>query len=169
MNWQEIVKSIAPTLGTALGGPMGGAATKFIAEKLLGNPDATTGEVKNAVLWAPTEQLVKLKALDLQFERDMKALDIDVFELESKDRDSARGLYKVNIWPQIALSAIFIVGYFGILYMLFSGEVSISESQRDVVNILLGVLTAAVPQILSFWFGSSLGSKEKNSALRGEK
>ena len=169
MSWKDIVKAVAPTLGVALGGPMGGAATKFLTDKLLGDNGGNSEDIESFILGASPEQLAELKKIDNEFKIKMRDLNIDVFELESKDRDSARGLYRVNVWPQIVLSAIFIIGYFAILYMLFSGEVSISESQRDVVNILLGVLTAAVPQILSFWFGSSLGSKEKtaNSAKSG--
>jgi len=167
MKWQDIVKTVAPTIGVALGGPMGGAATKFLTDKLLGNSGGDAQDVESFIMGASPKDLAALKKLDHEFKLEMKALSIDVFELEAKDRDSARGLFKVNIWPQIVLSAIFITGYFAILYMLFSGGVAISESMRDVVNILLGVLTAAVPQILSFWFGSSLGSKEKTNSIKG--
>jgi len=167
MKWQDIVKAVAPTIGVALGGPMGGAATKFLAEKFLGGDGEDTKDLESFILGASPEQLAELKKLDHDFKIKMRELDIDVFALEAKDRDSARELFKVNIWPQIVLSAIFINGYFVILYMLFSGEVEITASMRDVVNILLGVLTAAVPQILSFWFGSSLGSKEKTNSMKG--
>jgi len=168
VSWQDIVKAVAPTLGMALGGPMGGAATKFLADKLLGKDGGDNKDLESFVLGANPEQLAELKKIDSEFKVKMRELDIDVFALEIKDLDSARGLFKVNIWPQIVLSAIFITGYFAILYMLFSGGVAISESMRDVVNILLGVLTAAVPQILSFWFGSSLGSKEKTHSMKGK-
>ena len=164
MSWKDVVKTIAPTLGAALGGPMGGAATKFIADKLLGNPDASEDEVEIFMLGSSSDDMLKLQELDKSFKLEMKKLKIDVFALEVKDRDSARGLYKVNIWPQIVLSAMFILGYFTIVYLLFSGGVDIKDSIRDVSNVLLGVMTAAIPQILNFWFGSSLGSKEKTAA-----
>ena len=167
MSWKDIVKTVAPTIGVALGGPMGGAATKFLADKFLGGDGGDTKDLESFILGASPEQLAELKKVDNEFKIKMRELDIDVFAIETKDRDSARGLFKVNIWPQIVLSTIFINGYFVILYMLFSGEVAITDSMRDVVNILLGVLTAAVPQILSFWFGSSLGSKEKTNSMKG--
>jgi hypothetical protein len=37
MNWKSIVKSIAPVLGTALGGPIAGGAIKMLSSALLGN------------------------------------------------------------------------------------------------------------------------------------
>ena len=102
----------------------------------------------------------------------MRKLDIDVFKLEVEDRASARELFKVNIWPQIVLSAIFVIGYFGVLFYLFkskdvgsalSGENA--EWLQGVFTTISGVLTAAIPQILGFWFGSSLGSKEKTQSM----
>lgn len=170
MSWKEIVRSVAPTIGTALGGPMAGMATKFIAEKMLGNKDAVEQEIQEFVLNASPEELVKLKELEQQFILDMKQLDIDVYELEVKDRDSARKLFEVNIWPQITLSTVFVLGYFGVLYFLMSGTDPQSLVQNPtmtgVFTTVLGVLTAAIPQILNFWFGSSLGSKEKTRGMR---
>jgi hypothetical protein len=165
-SWKEIVRSIAPTLGTALGGPMAGAATKFIADKMLGKADASVDEIQEVILGASPEQLAKLKEIDNQFKLEMKHLEIDVYELEYKDRDSARKLFAVNIWPQITLSAIFVVGYFGVLYFLLHKDiVATSMINNPVFTTILGVLTAAIPQILSFWFGSSLGSKEKTRGM----
>ena len=68
-----------------------------------------------------------------------------------------------SIIPQVVLSALFIVGYFTMMGLFFSNTLEIPMS--DVFNVLAGVLTAAIPQILSFWFGSSHGSKQKTEAL----
>ncbi|MCB0289642.1 MAG: hypothetical protein KDH97_05225 [Calditrichaeota bacterium] len=168
VNPLNIIKEVAPTIGSAIGGPLGGMATKFISEKLLGKPDASPDEIEEAILNASPEQLLKLKELDKQFAVEMKKLDIDVFRLEVEDRSSAREMFKVNIWPQIVLSAIFVVGYFVIFWIIL---------RRDIVNFaddpflqgmfgtILGVLTASIPQILGFWFGSSFGSKEKTQKM----
>lgn len=168
-TWKDIIRHVAPTLGTALGGPMAGVATKFIAEKILGKKSASQEEVQAFVLNASPEQLVKLKELEQQFILEMKQLDIDVYALEVKDRDSARKLFEVNVWPQITLSTVFVLGYFGVLYFLMSGTDAQSLVQNPtmtgVFTTVLGVLTAAIPQILNFWFGSSLGSKEKTRGM----
>ena len=164
MSWKDIVKAVAPTLGVALGGPMGGAATKFIADKLLGDVNAGPDEIEKFMIGSSGADMLKLKKLDHEFKLEMKALEIDVFALEVKDKDSARGLFKVNIWPQITLSTVFVMGYFGVLYFLMQGKVDESSMiNNPVFTTILGVLTAAIPQILSFWFGSSLGSKEKTA------
>lgn len=161
MSWKNIVGNLAPTIATALGGPLAGTATKFIASKLLGDENATDKDIENFISNATPEQLANLRKIDNDFALEMARLDVDVFALEIKDKDSARDLAKVNMLPQIVLSALFILGYFGIVGVLFSGAVVIDETIRDMSNILLGVLTANIPAIMSFWFGSSHGSKTK--------
>lgn len=163
MNWKNIVGSLAPTLATALGGPLAGTATKFIADKLLDNPDATEHDISEFIANANPDQLAELKKIDNDFAIEMKRIEVDIFSLETKDKQSARDLAKVNMRPQIILSALFILGYFAIVALLFSGTVKIDQSIKDMSNILLGVLTANIPSIMAFWFGSSHGSKTKNN------
>ncbi|MGB1239353.1 MAG: hypothetical protein ACPG4U_14135, partial [Pseudomonadales bacterium] len=104
-----------------------------------------------------------IKEADQQFLTEMKKLDIDVFALEVEDRQNARELAKVNMWPQIVLSALFILGYFGILGILvYFYDADINDRIFGILNTVIGVLTAAIPMILQFWFGSSLGSKQKD-------
>lgn len=170
MGWGGALKSIlgkvAPTIGTALGGPVGGMATKFLADKLLGKPEATEKEVEAFLLGATPEQMLKLKTLDLEFEKSMKQLDIDVFKLEVEDRKSARDLFKVNIWPQISLTIVFIVGYFVIFRLVGLGSIVIKEEfMKGVFVTMLGALMTSIPQILAFWFGSSSGSQQKTKEL----
>jgi hypothetical protein len=38
-----------------------------------------------------------------------------------------------------------------------------------VVNVVIGVLTAGMSTVLAFWFGSSVGSKEKNDMIGNKK
>lgn len=162
MNWKDLVKSVAPTIGAALGGPMGGMATKFLAEKLLGDPSAAQDKIEDFVLSASPEKMLELKKLDVDFKTRMRELDVDVFKLEVQDKASARELFKINIWPQIVLSAMFIGGYFFVLYGLLDGTITIQEAIKDVALLLIGLLTREVPTIMQFWFGSSMGSKEKD-------
>jgi len=166
MNWKSLIKSVAPTIGTALGGPAAGMAVKFVADKLLGNPSASETEVADFVANATPETMLKLKELDKDFEIAMRELDIDVFELEVEDRKSAREMAKVNMWPQIVLSALFMTGYFAVMYALFSGEIVIPPGIKEMAAILVGIMTREIPTIMQFWFGSSLGSKEKTAQLK---
>jgi hypothetical protein len=162
VDWKEMVRGIAPTLGAALGGPFAGVAVKFLADKLLGNPTATEDQVAEAIVAGSPEQLVKLKELDNAFKVQMKQLDVDVFKLEVGDVQSAREMARVNMWPQIILSTLYTIGYFAVLYIFVVGDVDISVKFKAEFNIVLGVMTAAQVKIMDFWFGSSYGSKIKD-------
>lgn len=167
IDWKSIVRGVAPTLGAALGGPMAGIAVKFIADSVLGLPEgATQMDVSDAILSSTPDMLLKLKQSDRDFDVQMRQLDVDVFSMEVKDKDSARKLFRINIWPQITLSALFIGGYIWILSIFLTGNVSIPADLKSEFNIILGVMTVGVTNILQFWFGSSFGSKEKTAQLK---
>jgi hypothetical protein len=63
-------------------------------------------------------------------------------------------------YAQIILSAVFIVGYFGVLYAFIEGRVRVPVDWRDAMITLLGVLTANVGTICSYWFSRQRQSAE---------
>src|SRR5690349_9904008 len=85
-----ILGVIAPTIGTALGGPLGGIAARTIATVLLGKTGATDQEIANAVTMASPDDLLKLKTAEIQFQQRLKELDVDLVRIAAADRDSAR-------------------------------------------------------------------------------
>lgn len=165
INWKEIVRNIAPIIGSTIGGPFGGAAMAALSNTILGKPDGTEKEIEIALQQATPEQLVALKQADNDFKIKMADLGVKEDELFYKDVASARKLFTVNIWPQIILSAFYTIGYFIVLILLMTKAIDLSVEMQPTFNIILGVLTAAIPMILQFWFGSSNGSKEKTAGL----
>jgi len=166
-DWKATVRAIAPTIGTALGGPFAGMATKFVADKFLGNPDATEADIALAITTASPEKLLDLKKLDQDFKIQLRELDIKTYQLEIQDRTSARVDLRDDRRTQAILSAVFIAGYFGFIFFLFTGD-SVQDLTGEVLGIastLIGVVTAAIPMILQFWFGSSMGSKNKDATI----
>lgn len=161
MDWKKLVASVAPVLGTALGGPFGGMATKFLAGKLLGDEDAGEEALEQAISGANPDLMFKLKELDKDFKLEMKRIGLEEKQLVVEDRKDARKLFSVDKRPQIILSGIFIGGYFVLVYALITGGFVIDPSQTALVATLIGVLTAGVANIMQFWFGSSSGSKDK--------
>jgi len=164
-DWKSLVKTVAPVLGTALGGPFGGMATKWLSGKLLGDEDAGEEALAQAISSANPEMFVRIKELNLEFKQEMARIGLEEKQLVVEDRKSARELFKVNIWPQIILSIVYIAGYFTILGVVLTGKVNVDPDLKSLVNILIGVLTGTIPMIMQFWFGSSLGSKEKTKHL----
>ena len=152
--WKDILKSVAPKLGAALGGPMGGIATKFIANKLLGNENATEEELALAIEGASPEDLARLKQIEYDYETE-------VLSIQAADRASAREMADKR--PQIILSGLYSSGYFGLIFGIMAGWLILPvDGQASTLMVgLIGILTAAQTNIIQFWFGSSSGSKDK--------
>lgn len=158
---KDVIAAVAPTLGTALGGPLGGLAGNILAS-VLGKDGK---QLEDVILEQKPETLLQLRAAEQDFKLKMRELDIREEDIHSKDRQSARDLAKVNMRPQMILSTVFITGYFFVLFFFFLDKIEITPEVKDAFLILIGVITANVPSIMQFWFGSSSGSKEKTEIL----
>ena len=156
---KKLLKSVAPALGAAIGGPFGGMAGKFIADKLGEAPPKNDTDLLKIVQKAlgDPEQALKLKQAENDFVIQLERIGVDVFQIEAADRQDARQFAaKTSMLPQLVLSALFIGGYFAIL--IYRG----TDPSFTVDAMTFGVITAAVPMIMQFWFGSSHGSKTKS-------
>ena len=165
MNWdkvKDVIGSVAPTVGAALGGPLGGVAGKIIRDALGVDSDKAAIEA----LQVDPQAVLKLKTAEIEFDKFVIASEIDLAELGAADRQNARTAAKtVNFWPQVVLSSLFVAGYFIIFLLMMTGKITPVDGFKDMVLILLGVLGAEVTRIMAFWFGSSMGSKEKTAKL----
>lgn len=162
---KSVVGSVAPTIATALGGPFAGVAMKFLAERL-GVED--TGKVEEFLAAASENpgSLMELKRMEREFQQFMVEADIKLYELDVRDRESARDMAsKQGLKSQQVLAAVYSVGYFGIFGLILTGVVDVEILNLGVVSALVGVLTAGQVQILNFFFGSSRGSKEKTELM----
>lgn len=162
MGWKDIISSIAPVLGTALGGPFGGMAAKFLSKQLTGDENAGEAALEEIVTNANPDMILKIRQIDSDFKLEMKRIGLQESQLVVEDRKDARQLFKVDKRPQIILSGVFIGGYFVLVYSLITGGFKVDPSQTALVATLIGVLTAGVSNIMQFWFGSSSGSKDKD-------
>lgn len=163
-----LLAQVAPTVATALGGPLAGLAVKTLSEALLGHPDASESDVSAALMSATPEQLQKLKETDATFKLKMKELDIDLEKIAAGDRDSARNMQMhTNDWIPRAMAILVTFGFFGILTWLLTKGVPPTGSETLIY--MLGALGTAWTGIVQFYFGSSAGSKAKTDAMVGEK
>lgn len=162
----DLVRTVAPSIASAVGGPLAGMATKAISEALLGKPDGSEEELLQAAAKATPEQLLALKKAENDFAVQMRELDIDLERIASEDRDSARNreIKTKDLTPKL-LAASVTVGYFGVLfYMLTHGLPTTGGSEAMLV--MLGTLGTAWGGIMAYYFGSSAGSKAKDEAMR---
>jgi len=161
----NLVRTVAPSIASAVGGPLAGMATKAISEALLGKPDGSEEELLQAAAKATPEQLLALKKAENDFALQMRELDIDLERIASEDRDSARNReIKTKDWTPKILAGGITAGYFGVLfYMLTHGLPTTGGSEAMLV--MLGTLGTAFGGVMAYYFGSSAGSKEKTEAL----
>ena len=174
MSWKSVIKSVAPTLATALGGPLAGAATRAIAGvllpedkvKALENDQAKLAKaVEQAAIGATPEQLAKLKEIDADFEIRMTELGVDLEKIAADDRASARDREtKVGGWANPALAGLIVGGFLAMVgYILING---IAESASlGLIGTCVGYVSAKADQAVSYYFGSSSGSAQKNVLL----
>jgi len=163
--WQSILKTVAPILGTAIGGPFGGMATDFLLDAF-GDDDEVNSEeeLQAKILKANPETLLKLKQLNADFEVKMKELGLKEKDLAAQDRADARAMgIKTTLLPQMIISTIFVLAFSVILYTVFTESIEMSDTQKTMTTYLLGILSAGMIQVMNFWFGSSSGSKEKDT------
>lgn len=162
-NWKKIVGSIAPTLATALGGPMAGLAVKALGGALLGDENAKESAVAAAVAAAGPDDLLKLKQANHDFESKMAELGVDLERIAAADRDSARSMQKENkAWIVPVLGTLTVAGFFGVVAWVLTGRVSLEST---LLGFVLGQVSAKAEQVYNFYFGSSAGSKEKTQHL----
>ena len=159
-----LLGQVAPTIATAIGGPLAGLAVKTLSSVLLGHQDGTDQDVQAALMNATPEQLQKLKETDATFKIKMRELDIDLEKISASDRDSARKMQsETRDWIPRALAIMITVGFFGILcWLLIRGA---PPSGSETLIYMLGALGTAWTGIVQFYFGSSAGSKAKTDAL----
>lgn len=161
----NLVRTVAPTIASAVGGPLAGIAVRTISDALLGKPDGTEAELVQAALGATPEQLLALKKAEQDFVIQMRELDIDLERIGNQDRDSARNreIKLKDATPKVLAAAV-TFGYFGVLFwMLRYGLPTTGGSEAMLV--MLGTLGTAWGAIVAYYFGSSAGSRDKNDTI----
>ena len=162
---KAFLSGLAPTLASALLGPLGGVAVAGIT-KILGIDGGTVADVTKAISdgRVTPEQVAEIRKLELQFQADEKERGFRYAELEFKDVADARDMQKeTKSWVPAALSVIVVVGYFAILVGMMYGVLHVTDNQY--LLILIGSLATAFGSVLNFWLGSSHGSLAKTSLL----
>jgi hypothetical protein len=175
-DWKDVVRTVAPALATALGTPLAGTAVKVLSDVFLGVPDAPASAVESAVLNATPNQLLALKTADQEYALKLKELEIDLEKTYIKDTNDARLAHASDqrvFWLGVAILLTFAGAVTGVLYsahqILLTGMQIADPGTAAVVFTLIGTLVGYVAanaqQVIGFFFGSSMGSKDKTAAL----
>ena len=153
-NFEPLISSVAPTLATALLGPVAGMAVKAISGALFGHENGTEEDIMTALTNPTGDQLASLKKIDADFKVQMKSLDIDLERIAASDRDSARQMaIATHDWTPRAIAIVVIFAWVFIQWHLLNN--TIPADMRELIARVLGTLDAALTLVLSYYFGAS--------------
>ena len=160
-----VLGTLAPTILTGLGGPLGGVAGSILGKVIKGDPKAAAEDVVSAITPAPDpDTVLKLKDAENQFQEFMAANNLSIQEADNEDRASARQMQiSVKSLTPGLLTLIVTVGFFGLLFILTKRDVP--AGSKEVLYSMVGVLGTAWVSIVNIYFGSSSGSADKTEAL----
>jgi len=155
----NILRGLAPTVATAVAGPAGGLIVSALANKF---------GVKDAV-----EDVAKAIAGDPDAARKLAELDLEKLKAEYANTADARDMQKIALQQSDTFSkrfTMYLTVFWSVAAAAYVGFITfgvIPENNVRFADTILGfILGTVVSTVLNFWFGSSIGSKEKGEALR---
>lgn len=164
MDWQDVLKTVAPTVAAALLGPMGGIAVAAIGSAI--GVDAPTQDKIAKAFTAgqlTPDALEKIKLLELDYQNQERERGFKYAELAFKDVDSARAMQIATHSKMPAVLTVLVtVGFFGILSLLFFHP---ELKGNEIVMVMVGQLSAVWAGCVAFYTGTTYGSANKNAML----
>ena len=154
-----LLKGIAPTLATAVAGPLGGAAISALASKF-GVSDSVDAVAK-AIAGDP-QAAQKLQELELEMAKLDMANTADARKMNADIQNSAVASWLAkNIAYVIDVSII--AGALTMTFVVFI--VGVPEQNKSMAFTALGSLWTLTGTVVNFHRGSSAGSKAKTEEL----
>lgn len=146
----------------------GGGAANLVDS--LGNAIDKVSTTKEEKLQLELEERKAERAYQLESQR----LQLDEKKAYLQDTASARDMnsrvqetvnaswLSKNITPLLAGVTVFLAF---VLFYIFAFK-TVDVASKDIVIYILGVLSAIVSQIFSFYYGSSIGSQDKSDQIK---
>jgi len=161
MNLKDLARKATslglPSLGKALGGPLGEAAGTMLA-RTLGLPStASTEDVLTAI--ASPEAMVALRQIEADLAKARLDADVTAYATEVDDRKDARAnLHMSRIPAVITVSMIALVAALAAALIFLP----VPEANQRILDTVLGSMLGGFTMSLSYWLGSSRGSMIKS-------
>lgn len=174
---EELVSIGAPLLGSVLGGPPGLAlGAMSLVTDALGIPiNSSVQDITKEIQDNP-EVAFRLRELELNHKQYLLSLKLQMDQAEYADRADARSRELAMTkatgsrdWFASGLGVFVVLGFTVVLcFMIFKPTKSVEKrdpASSALINILVGALTAGYSTVLSYYFGSSAGSKNKDGTI----
>ena len=138
----------------------------------------SVGKVLDNVITTKEEKMQlenEIKKSEMQFQLDLKRLSNEEQQMILGDISSARQRevqvqtsehatkLSKNVSPLLALGTVVIT--LALFYVLIFSPSTVVGDSKDIVMYILGVLSAILTQIYSYYFGSSAGSAAKSQTI----
>lgn len=172
-----IAANMLPELATRFAGAAG-AATRAEAVAIVREVLGTDSPDEAAQRAAEPDRAgtLRLRLGELAASARAREAEAEAREVEARiagmndARSTFLGLVQGNsafAWGPVVISCLVVIGFFSILgYLMFSGFTGATADPvvAQIINIAVGALTAGFATVLSFWLGSSDGSRRKDIA-----
>jgi len=139
----------------------------------------SVGKVLDNVITTKEEKMQaenEIRKSELQFQVDMKKLSNEEQQMILGDINSARQRevqvqtsenatkLSKNVSPVLALGTTFIT--LTLFFILIFRPGTVPEASKEIILYILGVLSAVLTQIYSYYFGSSAGSAAHSQTIK---
>jgi len=164
MDFGDILKKLAPTAATLIAGPLAGMAVKAIGDAI-GMDEPTQEKIERALTNGQLsgDQVVAMRQADDALKVKLAELGIRAEELIVEDRKSAREReVRIGGVTVPALAWIIVMGFLAMAWGILFGNV---KAESVIAGTIIGYVSAKCEQVLSYYFGSSRGSDEKNGVI----
>jgi len=164
-----ILQGVSTTLATALGGPLAGAAVSMLGKSILGDENATEEAIAQAISGGSPEVVLKIKEADNNFKLEMEKIGYQREKLGYDNTINARAR-EVAIqqagrtsWEMITIAVVSLLSLPSCLALLFLAEPP--QTAEAAILILIGTINSMVITVVGYYFGSSIGSKQKTDMM----
>ena len=122
-----------------------------VISKILG-VDNNPASLEKAIATATPEQLLEIKKAEKDFEAKMKALDVDLYKLETQEKQDARKTFSKD-WTARIIGIAMVGGFLGYIFLVTLQPPE--QNSEALINLVLGYLGGLASAVISFYFGAS--------------
>lgn len=145
----EAIEKIAPSLSTAMLGPIGGILTSLI-EKTFG----LSGDALAASISTDPDASVKLKQIEMEHATLLAHYNSDeytktVASIEDARKEAIAGNYE---WVVHLLAFTITVGFFALIFFICTKAPD--QSDHDIFNMMIGSIAATWVGSMQYYFGN---------------
>jgi hypothetical protein len=158
----SLLEQIAPTIATALLGPAGNIAITLVSKALGIDEKDVQSTIESGKLSA--DQLASIKQAEIELKAKAQELGLNFQKLAVDDRKSARDMQVATKSFVPALLSILVVCAWALIQYFLLTHI-IAQEMRELVARVLGTLDGALMLVLSFYFGGSSDSQNKDDLL----